>query len=286
MVINKQPVDLQSIHTYKHIQICLSSTQNVFHTCLCDVGLSLIAFDSMFEVDSFVFNACKHVSSSYRQHRGTRRLWRSWRSCHIGWLTSWFGAVYWIASLQCSLWQRPPTQTWYPAWHRTKICGLFRRTSSTVMTHPLTRSHTRDVDERAQTVPWIDHFSGVPPKESSFLINALLLHHYKRGAYYPRGGASEFAFHIIPVIQQGGGAVLVRAPVQRVLLNQDGKACGKRERFNLRGDAWASHFGLSRPVVPNPGAVDRLPFQKTKILFKSGTFSLWGNNDNHCTTAS
>lgn len=70
-------------------------------------------------------------------------------------------------------------------------------------------------------------FLGVPPKESSFLINALLLHHYKRGAYYPRGGASEFAFHMIPVIQQGGGNVLVRAPVNRVLLDQEGKACGK-----------------------------------------------------------
>ncbi|GAA6232673.1 putative all-trans-retinol 13,14-reductase [Lates japonicus] len=69
-------------------------------------------------------------------------------------------------------------------------------------------------------------FYGVPPKESSFLINALLLHHYKRGAYYPRGGASEFAFHIIPVIQQAGGTVLVRAPVQRILLNQQGKAYG------------------------------------------------------------
>uniref|UniRef100_A0A3Q1I4T0 Amine oxidase domain-containing protein n=1 Tax=Anabas testudineus TaxID=64144 RepID=A0A3Q1I4T0_ANATE len=69
-------------------------------------------------------------------------------------------------------------------------------------------------------------FYGVPPKESSFLINALLIHHYKRGAYYPRGGASEFAFHIIPVIQQAGGAVLVRAPVQSILVNQLGKAYG------------------------------------------------------------
>jgi len=49
-----------------------------------------------------------------------------------------------------------------------------------------------------------------------------------RGAYYPRGGASEFAFHMIPVIQQSGGAVLVRAPVQRVLLNQQGKAYGEQ----------------------------------------------------------
>lgn len=70
-------------------------------------------------------------------------------------------------------------------------------------------------------------FAGVPPKESSFLINALLLHHYKRGAYYPRGGASEFAFHIIPVIEQAGGAVLVRAPVQHILLNHKGEAYGE-----------------------------------------------------------
>ncbi|KAM4530065.1 all-trans-retinol 13,14-reductase-like [Odontesthes bonariensis] len=69
-------------------------------------------------------------------------------------------------------------------------------------------------------------FYGAPPKDSSFLINALLLHHYKRGAYYPVGGASEFAFHIIPVIQQAGGEVLVRAPVKSVLVNNQGRACG------------------------------------------------------------
>ncbi|XP_015260366.1 PREDICTED: all-trans-retinol 13,14-reductase-like, partial [Cyprinodon variegatus] len=68
-------------------------------------------------------------------------------------------------------------------------------------------------------------FYGVPPKESSFLINALLLHHYKRGAYYPYGGSSEIAFHIVPVIQQAGGEVLVRSPVQRILINSEGKAC-------------------------------------------------------------
>ncbi|KAM6957729.1 all-trans-retinol 13,14-reductase-like [Aplochiton taeniatus] len=69
-------------------------------------------------------------------------------------------------------------------------------------------------------------FYGVPPKDSSFLINALLLHHYKRGAYYPLGGASEFAFHMVPVIQKTGGAVLVRAPVHSILVNQQGAACG------------------------------------------------------------
>ncbi|XP_074835061.1 all-trans-retinol 13,14-reductase-like isoform X1 [Carettochelys insculpta] len=69
-------------------------------------------------------------------------------------------------------------------------------------------------------------FYGVPPRDSSFLINALLIHHYKRGAWYPRGGASEIAFHAIPVIQRAGGTVLVRARVERVLLSESGTAVG------------------------------------------------------------
>lgn len=101
-----------------------------------------------------------------------------------------------------------------------------------VMTTP-THLHngTQQIFYITSTVICVMSFSGVPPKESSFLINALLLHHYKRGAYYPRGGASEFAFHIIPVIQQSGGDVLVRAPVQRILLNQQGRAYGERGRW-------------------------------------------------------
>ncbi|XP_059812536.1 all-trans-retinol 13,14-reductase-like isoform X1 [Hypanus sabinus] len=69
-------------------------------------------------------------------------------------------------------------------------------------------------------------FTGVPPKDTSFVMNALLVHHYKRGAWYPKGGSSQIAFHCIPVIQRAGGAVLVRARVQQILISEDGKACG------------------------------------------------------------
>ncbi|XP_029429951.1 all-trans-retinol 13,14-reductase-like [Rhinatrema bivittatum] len=69
-------------------------------------------------------------------------------------------------------------------------------------------------------------FYGVPPRDSSFMVNALLMHHYKRGSWYPRGGTSEIAFHIIPIIQRAGGAVLVRAPVVRILVGKDGNATG------------------------------------------------------------
>ncbi|KAL3967997.1 immune costimulatory protein B7-H4 [Sarotherodon galilaeus] len=73
-------------------------------------------------------------------------------------------------------------------------------------------------------------FYGVPPKDSSVLINALMIHHYKRGAYYPKGGASEIPFHIIRTIQKYGGNCLVRAPVSQILVNEEGAAYGVKVR--------------------------------------------------------
>ncbi|XP_036445256.1 all-trans-retinol 13,14-reductase-like [Colossoma macropomum] len=64
------------------------------------------------------------------------------------------------------------------------------------------------------------------PKEASFSMHSLLLCHYMPGAWYPKGGASEIAFHMIPIIEKAGGAVLVRAPVNRILLNDAKEAIG------------------------------------------------------------
>ncbi|KAK2508084.1 hypothetical protein MC885_005230 [Smutsia gigantea] len=67
---------------------------------------------------------------------------------------------------------------------------------------------------------------GVIPSQGTFAMHALLVDHYLKGAFYPRGGPSEIAFHTIPVIERAGGAVLTRAAVQSVLLDSAGKACG------------------------------------------------------------
>ncbi|KFQ96608.1 Putative all-trans-retinol 13,14-reductase, partial [Nipponia nippon] len=48
-------------------------------------------------------------------------------------------------------------------------------------------------------------FYGTAPRDSSFLVNVLMVHHYQRGAWYPRGGASEVAFHAVPLIERAGG---------------------------------------------------------------------------------
>ncbi|XP_068118206.1 all-trans-retinol 13,14-reductase-like [Hyperolius riggenbachi] len=90
-------------------------------------------------------------------------------------------------------------------------------------------SHTQVISELTSNKDLQTIFSypfyGVPPNDSSFMINAILLQHYKRGAWYPRGGSSEIAFHMIPIIERAGGRVLVRAPVSRVLLT-NGRATG------------------------------------------------------------
>ncbi|KAJ7313709.1 hypothetical protein JRQ81_005340 [Phrynocephalus forsythii] len=69
-------------------------------------------------------------------------------------------------------------------------------------------------------------FYGVTPKNSSFYVNALMIHHYKRGAWYPRGGASEIPFHMIPIIERSGGALLTRARVSQILVSETGAAIG------------------------------------------------------------
>lgn len=63
---------------------------------------------------------------------------------------------------------------------------------------------------------WGDY--GVPPRQSSFLIHALVARHYLFGGYYPIGGASQIAATIIPTIQAGGGEVLTYARVQEILI--------------------------------------------------------------------
>ncbi|NWQ99919.1 RETST reductase, partial [Paradoxornis webbianus] len=94
-------------------------------------------------------------------------------------------------------------------------------------------------------------FYGTAPRDSSFLVSALMVHHYQRGAWYPRGGSSEVAFHAVPVIERAGGAVLVRAPVTRVLVSAAGTALGVavragpgQEELEVRAPLVISDAGL------------------------------------------
>ncbi|BFZ18242.1 hypothetical protein BsWGS_21281 [Bradybaena similaris] len=69
---------------------------------------------------------------------------------------------------------------------------------------------------------------GIIPKDVSFILHALLVSHYETGAYYPINGTSEIAFHIAQTITEGGGSVLVQAPVTKILCDPSGRAMGVR----------------------------------------------------------
>uniref|UniRef100_A0A8C8B694 All-trans-retinol 13,14-reductase n=1 Tax=Otus sunia TaxID=257818 RepID=A0A8C8B694_9STRI len=71
-----------------------------------------------------------------------------------------------------------------------------------------------------------DVVDGVVPSRASFSMHSILVNHFLCGAWYPKGGAGEIAFHTIPVIRKTGGNVLGKAPVQRILLDPQGRACG------------------------------------------------------------
>uniref|UniRef100_A0A8C5TC23 All-trans-retinol 13,14-reductase n=1 Tax=Malurus cyaneus samueli TaxID=2593467 RepID=A0A8C5TC23_9PASS len=67
---------------------------------------------------------------------------------------------------------------------------------------------------------------GVIPSKASFSMHSILVDHFLHGAWYPKGGSGEIAFHTISTIRKTGGNVFGKAPVQRILLDPQGKACG------------------------------------------------------------
>jgi len=77
----------------------------------------------------------------------------------------------------------------------------------------------------AITGQWGD--SGVTPKQSSFMVHALIAKHYLYGGFYPVGGASEIANTILPVIREPGGEVFTYADVTEILIEK-GRATGVR----------------------------------------------------------
>jgi all-trans-retinol 13,14-reductase len=68
---------------------------------------------------------------------------------------------------------------------------------------------------------------GLPPKQSSFAIHAMVASHYFHGGYYPVGGSARIAESIEPVITAAGGAVWVAAEVERLEV-EGGRVVGVR----------------------------------------------------------
>ncbi|KAJ8389939.1 hypothetical protein AAFF_G00112240 [Aldrovandia affinis] len=119
------------------------------------------------------------------------------------------------------------------------------------------------------------------PKDASFSMHSLLMCHYLNGAWYPKGGASEIAYHMIPIIEKAGGAVLVRAPVSRILFNEAKEACGVsvkkgQEEVHVHAPMVISNAGLFNTYQQLlPKELQALPAIQTQVnMMKNGAGGL------------
>jgi all-trans-retinol 13,14-reductase len=66
---------------------------------------------------------------------------------------------------------------------------------------------------------------GLPPKQSSFAIHAIVTDHFVEGGNYPVGGASSIAKSLLDVLESHGGKMAIKASVGQILIEKN-KAIG------------------------------------------------------------
>ncbi len=103
---------------------------------------------------------------------------------------------------------------------------------------------------------------GLPPKRSSFVVQALVAKHYLHGGFYPVGGASRIAETILPRIRATGGEVFTYADVKEILVAGEEEALTRPAgdlshrggRGEVRGVRMADgHEIACRCVISNAG---------------------------------
>lgn len=113
------------------------------------------------------------------------------------------------------------------------------------------RRNIRDEKLRALlTSQWGNY--GLPPSESAFAMHALVVGHYRDGAWYPVGGAGAIAAAIAPVIAAAGGECAVNAEVLEILVTR-GRATGVRVRLG-KGHRQEERVIRAPLVVSDAGA--------------------------------
>lgn len=113
------------------------------------------------------------------------------------------------------------------------------------------------------TSTWGDY--GLPPEQSAFVMHALVIRSYLYGGYYPVGGASSFADTMVPIIEKGGGKILLNRNVENIIIKNN-KAVGvKVKKGEKQEEYFAGH------IVSNAGAYNtyfNLIDKKVNIPFR------------------
>ncbi len=105
-----------------------------------------------------------------------------------------------------------------------------------------------------------------PPSRAPVLMQAALMDHYLKGAYYPKGGGQVLPAHLVEVVRSHGGEVRTRAGVQRILV-EDGAAVGVRlsSGEELRAPVIVSNADLKRTFLEMVGEEHLSPQTAARI---------------------
>lgn len=86
---------------------------------------------------------------------------------------------------------------------------------------------------------------GLPPSQSSFMMQAIVASHYLRGGAYPVGGASQIAKAIAPVIERAGGNIYINAEVDEIIVkNNQAQGVRMADGKEIYADRVVSDAGL------------------------------------------
>jgi len=86
---------------------------------------------------------------------------------------------------------------------------------------------------------------GLPPKQSSFPIHAMIIDHFLEGGNYPVGGASSINGTFIEALEASNGQLAIKAPVKNIII-QKNKAVGVEMQ---NGDKL-----FAKKIISNAGA--------------------------------
>jgi all-trans-retinol 13,14-reductase len=98
-------------------------------------------------------------------------------------------------------------------------------------------------------------YYGATPSQSSWAMQALVVQHFKWGAFYPVGGSAEIAWSLLQTVAEAGGWTRIVADVAEVVV-ENGKAVGVRMADGevYRAPQIVSAIGVSATVdrlLPN-----------------------------------
>ena len=122
------------------------------------------------------------------------------------------------------------------------FCAEFRKISNKSVKQVLDEFFTNN--RLKAVIAGLSIDGGPVPTKQSFFIHASILNHYIEGGFYPSGGCGVISQNIIPVIEEAGGRVLVRAPVSNIIVKNN-KAIGvKCRNIEIYANTVVSSVGL------------------------------------------